>query len=356
MAAVRGLPWLGRNVRTLSRNREVYALGRTVLWSLLGVLAFGALFASADALFAEWFDRIMPDLSIDGLADSAFVAAGITGAVFGATYLGLNPPRLDRQSEDRPALPNRYEWLVPVLLVDAVFLAYLVAQATAFFGGQEYLERTTGLTYAEYVHQGFGQLTVATALTLLVVWAAQRRASREHHADRVWLRVSLGTLCTLTLVVVASALSRMNTYQEAYGFTALRVLVDVFEGWLGLVVLAVLVAGVRLRGWWLPRFALLGGAAMLLGLVLVNPDGWIAEQNLDRYAATGQLDVDYLAGLSADAAPTLAALPAELHACVLAGPERPSDGFLGWNLGRARAYDLTGDLPARDVSCPSHIE
>ena len=26
------------------------------LWSLLGVIAFGALFVSADALFAEWFD------------------------------------------------------------------------------------------------------------------------------------------------------------------------------------------------------------------------------------------------------------------------------------------------------------
>ena len=55
---------------------------------------------------------------------------------------------------------------MPVLLVDAVFLVFLAAQATANFGGHEYLERITGLTYAEYVHQGFGQLTVATALTL----------------------------------------------------------------------------------------------------------------------------------------------------------------------------------------------
>ena len=27
----------------------------------------------------------------------------------------------------------------------------------------------TGLTYADYVHQGFGQLTVATALTLAII-------------------------------------------------------------------------------------------------------------------------------------------------------------------------------------------
>ena len=42
------------------------------------------------------------------------------------------------------------------------------------WGGHEYLQRTTGLTYAEYVHQGFGQLTVATFLTLVVVGLTMR--------------------------------------------------------------------------------------------------------------------------------------------------------------------------------------
>ena len=50
-------------------------------------------------------------------------------------------------------------------------------------------------------------------------------------------------LCALTLVVVASALYRMHVYQDAYGFTRLRLLVDVFEGWLGVLVLATMVGG-----------------------------------------------------------------------------------------------------------------
>ena len=166
-----------------------------------------------------------------------------------AAYLSLNPPRTEPFA-DRATVPvrHRYEWLVPVLLVDAVFLVFLVAQATVVFGGHDYLESTTGLTYADYVHQGFGQLTVATALTLLVVWAAARKAPRETSSDRTWLRSALGLLCVLTLVVVASALYRMHVYQEAYGFTRLRLLVDVFEGWLGLLVLGVMAAGVGLRG------------------------------------------------------------------------------------------------------------
>ena len=61
---------------------------------------------------------------------------------------------------------------MPVLLVDAVFAVFVAAQAAVLFGGHDYVQRTTGLTYAEYVHQGFGQLTVATLLMFLVVWAA----------------------------------------------------------------------------------------------------------------------------------------------------------------------------------------
>src|SRR4029078_13526139 len=175
-----------------------------------------------------------------------------------------------------------------------VFLAFLVAQAAVIFGGHDYLRRTTGLTYADSVHQGFGQLTVATALTLLVIWAAARKVRRDDPTDRLWMRAALGLLCLQTLVVVASALHRMELYQDAYGFTQLRLLVDVFEGWLGLLVVAVLAAGVCLRARWLPRFALVAGVVALLGLAAITPDAWIARQNLDRYAESGRIDWTFL--------------------------------------------------------------
>ena len=112
----------------------------------------------------------------------------------------------------------------------------------------------------------------------------------------------------------------MDLYQDAYGFTRLRLLVDLFEGWLGLVVSAVLVAGVGLRGWWLPRMALLSGAALLLGLGIANPDAWIAQHNVERFEATGKVDYSYLRGLSLDAAPVLVDLPPEQAACALGDP------------------------------------
>jgi two-component system, OmpR family, sensor histidine kinase BaeS len=312
------------------------------------------LFASADALFAEWAGAIVPDVELDSFVLRAFITVAVGGVVLAATYLGLNPPNVETGSGPTRPVARRYEWLAPVLIVDAVFLVFLAAQATANFGGHDYLERITGLTYAEYVHQGFGQLTVATALTLLVVWAAARKAPRTTAADLAWLRGSLGLLCALTLVVVASALYRMHVYQEAYGFTQLRLLVDVFEGWLGLLVLGVMVAGLTLRARWLPRAALLSGAGLLFLLAAINPDAWIAQRNLDRYETSGEVDWEYLQGLSADAVPVLATLPADVAGCALTGHEPSDDDWLEWNFGRHRAEPLIRSHPtASATACVS---
>ena len=354
LASLRGLPWFGRSLRIAGTGARTPALIRTVVWSLLGLAVFGTIFASANPVFGSWVDQLVPNLTFNDLVGRAFLACFVFAATLGAAYLALNPAKVDVLGDRRPApLANRFEWLVPVLVVDAVFLAFIAAQARALFGGRDYIEATTGLTYADYVHQGFGQLTLATALTVLVVWVASRRAGADP-VDRRWLFASLGLLCTLTLLVVASALRGMSIYQDAYGFTTLRLFVDVFEGWLGFVVLAIMVAGALGLGRWLPRIALVSGAVALIGLAATNPDAWVAERNIDRYDATGDLDLHYLQTLSADAAPVIVErLPEDVAGCVLQqltyNSLKPEilDDPRAWNLGRSRAEDaiVLIDLP-----------
>ena len=358
LSSLRGLPWFGRTLRAFGVHGNTTALARTLAWSILAVLVFGLLFVSADALVASWVNAVLPDWNPDTFVTRGFIGGFVFAVVLAAAYLSLNPPRTEPfAGRERVPVRQRYEWLVPVMLVNGVFLMFLAAQATVVFGGHAYLESTTGLTYADYVHQGFGQLTVATALTLLVVWAAARKAPRATPTDVLWLRGALGLLCALTLVVVASALYRMHVYQEAYGFTRTRLLVDVFEGWLGLLVVGVLVAGLGLNGWWLPRAAVLTGAAALLGLAAINPDAWIARHNLERDQSTTPLDAQYLLqSLSADAVPVLLDGLAFAPECLNTGELADDDDWLEWNLSRSlarRAFDKVdqGDQPA-EVFCP----
>ncbi len=341
LAGLRGLPWVAESINAFGGRSRAAPIIRTLAVSAIAVVIFGVLFASADPVLAAWFRTLLPEWSFARLVLRGFVAVAVAAAVLGAAYLALNPPRVDNAAgEADHSTRYRYEWLAPVLLVNLVFVAFLIAQATVVFGGHDYLRRTTGLTYAQYVHQGFGQLTIATGLTLVVVWATARKAAQTTSEDRLWLRASLGLLCVLTLIVVASAMYRMQVYQEAYGFTRLRLLVDVFEGWLGFVVLTVLVAGIRLKGSALPRIALFSGAAALAALAFANPDAWIARHNIERYQASERIDWSYLDGLSADALPEIAKLPPADLAC-LDRPVKPAARDLwSWNWGYHRARVL----------------
>ena len=340
LAALRGLPWLRRSAALGRGARSWVPVARTVIVSAVLLLAFGALFASADALFARWVDAITPDITWNDLPARVVLAVFIAAGTLAAAYVALAPPALERLNLPVRRSRRDFEWLAPVLVVDAVFVLFLVAQAAALFGGHTYLRDTTGLTYAEYVHQGFGQLTVATMLTLTVVaWAA-----RKARPGRLRTAV-LGALCVMTLVVVVSALYRMHVYEEAYGFTRLRLFVSVFEGWLGAVVVLVLVAGLVGSRWLVPAAVRLG-AAGLLGLALFNPDLYIAEQNLQRDDAAAGIDWSYLGGLSADAYPALVDLSQREFECAtrdLAAVE--AEDWLAWNLARAEARELAAGRP-----------
>jgi hypothetical protein len=354
LATLRGLPWLRRTLTPSSSVQAWLPAARTAVVSAVLLLVFGALFASADAVFASWVDALTPDITWNDLPARAVLATFIAAGTLAAAFVALAPPAVERLRLPLGASRNDFEWFAPVLVVDTVFLAFLVAQATAMFGGHDYLQRTTGLTYAEYVHEGFGQLTVATMLTLTVVAWAARKAAPGRRRD-----LALGALCVMTVVVVVSALYRMHLYEEAYGFTRLRLLVSVFEGWLGVVVLLVIIAGVVGAGRWLVPVAVRLGAAGLLGLALFNPDLYIAEHNIARAAAPVGIDWEYLGELSADAYPALVRLPDEQFACATRfTAELGEDDWLEWNLSRERTRDLMADRPpagaqGTSVPCPS---
>lgn len=361
LSGIRGLPLLGRTMAATTNRRALWPILRTGAISLVALVVFGGLFASGDAVFGSWVRTLLPDVQVaDTLVLRAFVWFVVGGVVLAACYLALNPPLVEKVAL-RPGRPvtRPWEWLVPVGVVITVFLVFVVAQASAMWGGHAFVRSTTGLSYADYVHQGFAQLTIATALTLATIALAVRKAPQGTVRDRLLLRVMLGSLSVLTLVVVASALYRMSVYQQAYGFTVLRVLVDAFEVWLGVLVVLVMIAGVRLSGRWLPRAALAAGAALLLAIGLANPEAWVAEQNIERYELTGKLDVAYLATLGADAIPAVVeGLPRGVAQCVVAlqpGTET-SDDWLGWNLGRDRAVAIVEPLRVNPpATCEAQI-
>ncbi|MEV8514976.1 DUF4153 domain-containing protein [Dactylosporangium sp. NPDC051484] len=326
------------------------------------LLVFGALFASADAAFGRVVSEIVPELDAGAMVRWLFVGVVAGVLALGAAFLVVNPSSIGDAAPRSGRPVRRIEWLVPVGALLVLFVLFVAVQLAVLFGDRDYVMRTVGLTFAEYARRGFWQLLVITLLTLCVMGVTVRKAPRDTAADRVLLRLVLGLLAVCSIVVVASALWRMNVYEQAYGFTRLRVFVSAVELWLGGLFILVMLAGatgLRRPATWLARAAVGLWVVTLLGLAALNPDRLIAAHNVDRAGAVqhaSNSDIWYLRTLSADAAPELDRLPAGARECALSDIAddlaRDEDDWRGWNLGRAVARQIiTQPVIVQDYLC-----
>ncbi|RRO20031.1 DUF4173 domain-containing protein [Saccharopolyspora rhizosphaerae] len=305
----------------------------SVLVALVLVLVFGALFAGADENFARIADAVVPELDFETLFRSTFLFFPFALMGLGAAFTALRPPRLDPPEGERQTLRGP-EWAVPIGVLVALFALFIVVQAASLFGGPQHVRDSAGLTFSAYARSGFWQLTLVTILTLPVIAAAARWAPKRTRAERNLLRGLAGALAVLTLVIVGSALARMSAYQDAYGYTVLRLLVMTCEIWLGVVYAMIIAAGVRLRASWLPTAVLATTVGALLALAAVNPEGVVAGANVTRFEQTGKIDPDYLVTLTADALPEIHRLPDEIEQpIVLDITDRTGEeDWRSWNL------------------------
>jgi hypothetical protein len=325
------------------------AAARAVGLSALLLLTFGALFTSADAAFARIAGEILLPEAPGLLPARIFVGVVVLAGTGGLVLAGrsrmelLSPSFSDLWTRSPRRSLATIEWAVPLALLDALFAAFVLVQIAVLFGGREHVLETTGLTYAEYARAGFFQLVWIAVLVLGVI-AASVRALREDPRRRL-LKVLLGVLCALTLVVLVSALRRMELYEAAYGLTRIRVAVYAVVLWLGGVFLLVMGAGAARNAAWLPRAVLAFSVVALLAFNVSNPEARIAASGVERWRVTGELDTHYLSTLSADGLGPLSELPAAERTCI-AGPilertHHASDPWSSINVSRARALDMT---------------
>lgn len=344
--------------------RQVGAIGLGAVIAIPLLLVFGGLFVSADAAFESLLTSLRLDLR--NAAGHVFftglwggLAAGyLRGACLGSAGVAAAGERL-------PSPNVRFATTATVLgALDLLFLLFVSLQARWLFGGAALVERTTGLTMAEYARRGFFELTTAAALVLPVLLVAEWATAREKREQETSFRALATLLVLLVGVLLASALQRMLLYVRAFGLTELRLYTTAFMVWLaGVFAWFVWTVLRRARA----RFAfgaLVQALVVLAGLHVANPDAVIARVNLARVASGARFDAVYVArDLSADAVPVLLdALPR------LGDPERREVArrllvrwtgrarrdWRSWNwseararsLVRARATELTGILRA----------
>jgi hypothetical protein len=346
-AAFAGIPWVRRHLKA-GRNPGI--AGRiffSVVLTAVVLLVFGALLSSADVAFSQLLDDAIPDLSISSIFKWIFLAvAGGLLAVSGIYTLAAPPTTssLDTEGKGRFGL---IEWAPAGAALVLLFGGFVAVQFTVLFGGSRHVLETAGLSYSQYARSGFWQLVAVTLLSLALIASLARWAKRDRPVERVLLRVLLGLLCALSVIIVASALSRMWEYQRVYSFTGERIFVMASELLLGVIFVLITVAGLKWQGRWIPGATVGLAVLMLLGLAALDPEGYVASRNAARYEGSGKIDAWYLRALSADATPALTELPDPVRRCTLswiAQDLKDPDPWYAWNLGRQQARKALADL------------
>jgi hypothetical protein len=292
------------------RRSDAAALARGLLIAVPVAVVLGALLASADPVFASFFDTstLHADPG-DVLLHGLLVASGGLLLVAIAGCLSVAHPAAPAP----PGWLGAREALVLFAVIDVLFALFAVAQVVAVTGHDAGALRRAGVTPSDYARSGFFQLLWVAGLSWVVVAVGRRAVPAGRGPLRTALVVSVEVAVGLVLLIVYVAHSRLQLYEASFGFTMLRLYSHVFAGVVAaaFVLLGLAVAGLGSRRNWLP--GAVGGLvlAVLVGLNAVNPEAVVLRLNEDQaaHAAHGKLDVDYLASLSDDAVP-LALQPA----------------------------------------------
>jgi Domain of unknown function (DUF4153) len=281
---------------------------RAVSLALPVVLILGLLLSGADPNFAAWRDAIAKAIAQISIIPRILWFAALSALTLGGLGLALQPgPAIaDNPPPDSPGLRfTQADQLAVLGSAAAVFAVYLGLQVSYLFGDSGAVVGSH-VTYAEAVHRGFVELNAAVTLSALVVLTLLNRS-----AAKPLSRLSKAAAIMLILesqILAISALHRVRLYEEAYGYTEQRLLVEVYAG-AAIAVLAMLgweiMCGLDVRR--LARRTWAMGILTLCALVFWNHEAWIVRANVARYQLTGQLDADYLIyGLGPDGLPEFA--------------------------------------------------
>jgi len=335
-----------------SRGRVSSAIpfARGVLIAVPIAALLAGLLASADPVFASFFnlnvDLGQLLLDVFFVAVGSFVAAGLLRLVASAPLDRVDGPvwRL-----------GATEALVVLAILDAVFVAFALAQVLAASGAAAETLRAAGVTYSDYARSGFFQLLWVSGITLALLIFFSRISSFKERSTRLAFLVLAECAIALTLMIVVVAFLRLSLYEEAYGFTMLRLYSHVFAVWTGVVFLLLAADFIGLwshRRWFIGATATTA-AVVLLGLNIANPEAIVVGLNTNHAQITHKIDGAYFAELSSDATPALLASRAELApdlrnqvtnaAC--AGPRDYSPPIAAYNWADAMAAS------ARQTGC-----
>lgn len=253
-----------------------------------------SLLSSADDNFSSLMGKLFDGIIDNFLGDVVlfFFSLPLSFLIFGLVFAAVKNTKENRLDAERcsgitkslrlaPAV-IMYSSVIPLCIVYVIFFFSQLAYFTSAFSGilpEEF-------SAAEYARQGFFELCGVAVINLAVIVAINILCRFEEKRPAP-LKFFTSLMSVFTLILIATAFSKMAMYIERFGLTQLRV----YTSWF-MILLAVLFLLVIVRQFRKINLAKIGSViftVMLAGLSFAQTDALITKYNLEMFRS-GTLD------------------------------------------------------------------
>ncbi len=200
--------------------------------------------------------------------------------------------------------------VLPILFLYVIFFISQWKYYMSAFSGK----LPVGLSYADYAREGFFQLCMVSFINMIIIVFVQLFMDVEKPVAAKIKGGIVISYAACTLILIATAMSKMVLYIDSYGLTQKRV----YSSWL-MIVLAILFVVAVIKQFVKNLNAVAVSMAVVVVafgiLALSNVDGLIARYNVDRYleGSLETVDVWAMRDLGDAAVPEMTKLLEELE-------------------------------------------
>lgn len=271
------------------KSKKNAGFGKAMLGILLAVpvlLIVVPLLISSDEAFSGMLSGITND--IGQLIPKILVGLLITPLAVSFCMFMKKVEEPERKTKTRRGVENTV--LISFLSVLSLcYLLYLFSQLAYFFSAfSGFLPEDYSFNVSTYARRGFFEMTAIAAINFLIIFCVLLLSRKKNGKTCMVTRLLCLFICLFTLMIIATALSKMWLYIKSFGLTVMRVNTSAFMVFLAVVVISLILRlfSSKIR---VLQVALITASCVLIILGGANVNRVTAEYNYQAYKS-GKLE------------------------------------------------------------------
>ena len=320
-----------------NENGDKKFIGKVLIGVLCAVpvlIVVVPLLISSDDAFKGMLNNIFSN-TFSGILK---IILGVMASLFVVSYgFSLKSDRVMKIKEGNFAGFENVYMISFLSAISTAYLLYLFSQLAYFFSAFKGFLPNGKITYSEYARKGFFEMCVIAVINLGIVFLALLISKKQNGKVCNAIKVITTFIASFTLIIIATAISKMVLYINRYGMTVLRLTTSAFMVFLSVVFISVILR-IYITKINIVKTALITAGCVILLLGTVNVNSVCAKYNYESYKANRleNIDINQLYELGDEGIPYIVKLTCS--------DEEQTAKQAGKYLAEAYLYDYFDDM------------